>query len=331
MHFWQRVLLVIILFISIYYSGNTQTKDSLPNSNPTVKKVNPVKPKTNTNTRDSILTSLPKDSLQLKKDSVAKIDSVIVTKNKSIPQKEGYYFLQEVSLLGNEPFINKIMPKKPIMLNNDGLFYVLAFIVLILAIVKLAFPKHLVNVFSIFFQTIYRQKQTKDQLLQDKLAHFGLMLVFFASTSVFVTTLLIKNHIFSLGFWQLLTICFLLLIGVYSLKYIFVQALGLLFKQQEASTTYIFLVFLINKLIGVLLIPAIILISFSTASISQVALLFSYCAVSFLLLYRVFLTYKSVNSRLNINIFQFFLYFCGVEILPLLLIYKTSIMYWQQV
>ena len=126
------------------------------------------------------------------------------------------------------------------------MFYVIVCIVLVTALIKLLFPKHLINVFSIFFQTNYRQKQTKDQLIQDKLAHVGLMFVFYTATAVFVATLLNKFQVFKLGFWQLLLLCMLLFIVVYGLKYIFITILGILFKQQEASTTYIFLVFCSN-------------------------------------------------------------------------------------
>lgn len=325
MYLYQKVLCIFLFAVTVVFNGNAQTKDSLPKLTLVAKK-DTTKPKLTTPPPNKILDTTTIDSLP-KKDSLLKADSILQLVNKLTANNNGYGFLREESLLNNEPFINKIANLKPVSFENNYLFYLLVFIVLILAIIKLAFPKHLTNIFSIFFQTNYRQRQTKDQLLQDKLAHVGLMLVFVCSAAAYISILLHNNKIFSINFWQLLGISSLLLIIIYGLKYLFIQLLGVLFKQQEASTTYIFLVFLINKLLGVLLIPAIVLISFSTPSVAQTALTISYITIVILLLYRVFLTYKSVSNRLNVNILQFFLYFCGIEILPLLLIYKVSLFY----
>lgn len=329
MQCWQKQLF-LFLFCGIINSGiHAQTKgDTIIKQQSQLKKLDTTK-----RTPIKYQSAIIKDSIVI--DSLRQKDSILATQQTISNQTNnnnitnGFSFLQQASLLNNKPFINKIAITKTASNSKDGLFYILAFIVFILALIKVVFPKHLVNVFNIFFQTNYRQKQTKDHLLQDKLAHFGLMLVFYSSSSVFGASLLYNAALFTIGFWQLTILCFLLFLSIYSLKYIFITVLGILFKEIEASTTYIFLVFLINKLIGVLLIPVVILISFSTASIAKTSLTVSLILIGILLLYRVFLTYKSVSNRLNINIFQFFLYFCGIEILPLLLIYKASVLYWQ--
>ncbi len=243
MYLYKKVLCIFLFAFAIFINGTSQNEDSL------------LKTKRNlTNNKDSSKTKglsiLPKTSLDTitanssqKKDSLAKQDSIIPSTNNN----KGYAFLQEAPLLTNELYINKITSIKSVSSENEYLFYLLVFVVLILATIKLAFPKHLTNIFSIFFQTNYRQRQTKDQLLQDKLAHMGLMLVFVCSASIYMATLLNKNKLFSINFWQLLGISFLLLLVVYGLKYFFIQLLGVLFKQQEEITTNIYLVILIKK------------------------------------------------------------------------------------
>jgi hypothetical protein len=71
------------------------------------------------------------------------------------------------------------------------------------------------------------------------------------------------------------------------------------------------------------LIPFLFLIAYSSSGIRQVSFTISLMLIIFLFLFRFFSTYKNISGRLKINAIHFFLYFCSIEILPLLLMYKA--------
>jgi hypothetical protein len=98
---------------------------------------------------------------------------------------------------------------------------------------------------------------------------------------------------------------------------------------QEVADSYIFIVFVVNKMIGILLLPFLVLIAFSVGNIYAVAIPLSWCLVGGLFLYRFILTYTAVRNQVKVNPFHFFLYLCAFEIAPLLLIYKGLLLFFR--
>ncbi|MDQ6814028.1 MAG: hypothetical protein M3040_09835, partial [Bacteroidota bacterium] len=91
-------------------------------------------------------------------------------------------------LLDN-PFLRS--KSKPIFLvinerkrtSKDEMFYLLAGLLLLLDFIKLVFSKYFLNIFRLFFQPSFRQKQTREQLQQGNLPSLLLNLFFVLSTS----------------------------------------------------------------------------------------------------------------------------------------------------
>jgi hypothetical protein len=93
----------------------------------------------------------------------------------------------------------------------------------------------------------------------------------------------------------------------------------------EATSGYTFIVFLVNKVLGIVLIPFILLITFSPLEIKQVAITISAGVILALFLYRYLITFGVIRSNLKVSALHFFLYLCAVELLPLVLIYKLLV------
>lgn len=129
------------------------------------------------------------------------------------------------------------------------------------------------------------------------------------------------------NFWLLFLYCCTGLSAVYFVKFIFLKIAGWLFNMKEAAYSYIFIVFVINKMIGMLLLPFIALLAFSTGNVYMAGLVISWCLIAGLILYRFILTYASVRNQVKVNPFHFFLYLCAFEIAPLLLIYKALLLF----
>jgi len=122
-------------------------------------------------------------------------------------------------------------------------------------------------------------------------------------------------------------ICGLALILIYLGKYLFLVFAGWVFNTKEAAGSYIFLVFLVNKVMGVALIPFLLILSFAAPPVVDVAITVSFGMIGVLFAYRYLVSFSAIRNKLKVNVLHFFLYLCAVEVLPLLLIYKLLINY----
>jgi hypothetical protein len=129
------------------------------------------------------------------------------------------------------------------------------------------------------------------------------------------------------NFWLLFLYCSLGLAIIYVVKFVGLKITGWLFNIRSAADAYIFVVYIINKVIGIFLLPFLVLLSFLQGDAFTIAMIVSFCGVGVLLVYRFLLTYSSVRNQVRFNPFHFFLYLCAFEIAPLLLIYKALLFF----
>ncbi len=210
---------------------------------------------------------------------------------------------------------------------KDRLFYVMSAILLLLGFIRAIFPKYVNDLFLLFLQTSLRQKQTRDQLLQNNLASLFVNLLFFLSGGLFIGLYLQFRNWSSLSLWTLSLAGAGLLLVVYLFKYLFLLFAGWVFNMKEAAGSYIFFVFMVNKVMGILLIPFLLILAFAGSEIVQTAVTVSLGMLGLLYGYRYIVSFGAVRNKLKVNPLHFFLYLCAVEMLPLLLIYKLIINY----
>ena len=168
---------------------------------------------------------------------------------------------------------------------KEYLFYLLTGLVMVLAFLRFFFPRYFNNLFRVFFNTSLRQSQLTDQLLQAKLPSLFFNLFFIVSGGLFSYLLLSHFHWIDTGLqWRTAGICIGVLGIAYSLKYGTLKFTGWITGYADIVNTYIFIVFLINKIIGIILIPIIVLLAFSDPRIVQVAVTASLLMIAFMLL-----------------------------------------------
>ena len=209
--------------------------------------------------------------------------------------------------------------------NKDELFYIMCGIILFLGILRMGFPKYFNDLFSVFWRTAMRQKHIRDQLQQAGMTTLLFNIFFVVSMSVFayLMVLYIKGDIVKP--WLLLSICVVSVAFVYSFKYFVLRLTGWMFGQEEALDTYTFVVFLVNKVLSIIIIPFSLVLAFSDHNFQQIAFTVSIVLIIFLLVYRFIVGYAGVRNELKINALHLFLYFCGFEIVPVLLIYRVLV------
>jgi hypothetical protein len=270
--------------------------------------------------KDSVRNIAKSDTVNNIKDSIAK---AILDSNKKMETQ----FEQPYSILKNYPLFTSQQAEYMIIkfktkTNKDLLFYVLLSCVLFFAIVKLIFPKYVKNIFSILFQTSFRQSQTREQLLQDNVASLLFNFLFIICFGFFISLIIEKNNWITLNFFALFGYACLTLLIIYLFKLIFTRFLGYIFNVNQAATSYSFIVFIVNKIAGILLLPIIFFIAFSNPPVVHLFTNIAFSLIGFLLITRLYMTYKNTSTLLKINPIHFFLYFCSIEILPLLVLYK---------
>lgn len=224
------------------------------------------------------------------------------------------------TVTGNQWFINKPLQRKST--GSEAFFYMLAGIVLILGLVRVNFPKYFSDLFRIFFRATVRQQSIRDQLLQSSFPAFMLNMLFFFSGGLFLTLLSQYYGWMSQSFWYSILFWAGLLIAVYGFKLLVMQFLSWLFHMRDAGKTYSFIVFLMNKVMGVMLLPIIVLMALGPVTWRPAIVTLALILLAGLFIYRYLISYPSVKNTVRVNRFHFIIYLWALEIVPLLLIYK---------
>ena len=210
----------------------------------------------------------------------------------------------------------------------DSFFYFLAAMVLLLGFLKYFYSRYFANLFRVFFNTSLRQSQLTDQLLQAKLPSLLFNLFFIISGGLYVYLLLMYfGFIQANNKWILIFSSIALMGFIYFIKYCTLKFTGWVTGFTEITNTYIFVIFLINKIIGIFLVPFIIIFTYSDNDIVKTAVIISLMSIIIFLLLRFFRSYGLLQNQLKISRFHFLLYITGIELLPLLLIYKGLMVY----
>lgn len=251
---------------------------------------------------DSLRSNTFKDSLNIitaKKDTIAK-----AVKGKKQIKQTGI------------PAFNKNFGE------TDLIFYVLIFITFFLALVKNSFPKYFNSIFSLTFQATFRQTQTREQMSQNFFPAFMLNVMFILSGGLFITLFAQYYKLTAIPFWQLFVYSTTILGIIYTIKYFVIFFTGWVFNASDAAAEYRFIVFLINKLIGVLFLPILFVIAYTNDEVKKIAITVALCIVGLFIALRYLLSLARIRRNLNLSAFHFFIYLCAIEIMPLLVIYK---------
>lgn len=212
-----------------------------------------------------------------------------------------------------------------IIISKDWAFYVLVCMLLILGFLKMGYARYFNNLVRVFFNTSLRQSQLTDQLLQAKLPSMLFNAFFVLIAGYYVFILMVVSGKATFLDWNYLPVCILAVLLIYASKYLILKFVGWLTGFRQQSETYIFIVFLINKIIALAMVPIVIILTFSQKNLLYITVVSSFILIGLLMLMRFFRSYGLLQSSLKVSRFHFLLYIIGIEILPLLLIYKSAI------
>lgn len=210
---------------------------------------------------------------------------------------------------------------------KEMIFYSMIGLLLVFAFMRNAFSKYLHDLYRLIFRTTMKQRQIREQLIQTPLPSLFLNLFFFGTGGYYIALLLFYYQVSPVdNFWLLVTYCVIGLAVMYSVKFLTLKFSGWIFNIRDAMDSYIFIVFMINKIIGIFLLPVIVLLAFTQGDVYKTLLFISWIGIGGLFVYRFILTFGTVRKQIKVNPFHFLVYLSAFEIAPLLLIYKLLVM-----
>jgi hypothetical protein len=272
------------------------------------------------NYRDS-LSGNQKDSLTHTANSRDTIIGLLPSQNKlylfqQVMQKHPYYNFSGV------PVQLVIQEKK--REGSELFFYLLLVLFLYYALIRLIFAKYLGDLFTLFFRSTLRQQQLREQLLQSPLPSLLLNILFVLTGSLYASLLFRYNKWMpGTDLWLLWLNCMLVLVVVYLGKFLVLKTMGWVLRISRATDIYLFVVFMVNKMAGIFLLPVLLLLAFPEPQLLPVIISLSLFVLALLLVYRILVSYRLIRNEIKLNLFHFFLYLCAFEIAPLLMIFKV--------
>lgn len=207
--------------------------------------------------------------------------------------------------------------------NKDYLFYSFLGITMLLALIKISFPKYFNQIFWFFLHPNDRKKNVSDPINGQHIIPAVLLNLFFALTGGLFLTQIFHPVWTGGNFWKNWIIFSLVLVVVYFVKYLIIKLSGWLFNSPVAAGTYNNVVFSINKIMGLFLLPITLLIAYGGPQSIRSAISTAAIVISMLLIYRYVASFLLIKGKLSVNALHFILYLCAVEIIPLLLAYKV--------
>lgn len=217
--------------------------------------------------------------------------------------------------------------------SKDGLFYLFLILFIYVAATKVFFERYFYYLFSLFFRASMRRQQLREQLIQSPFPALLMNFLFILTAGLYSAYLLqtYYRQLLQMNFWILNVSCMAALLFIYVGKYFILKLAGWIFNISKATDTYLFMVFMVNKITGVVLLPVLVFLFFSGPLVQEISVTLSYILLIIFFIYRVTSTYSSVRNEIKVSVFQFFMYLCAFEIAPLLLIYKVLLNYLEKV
>ena len=314
----KYTLFIVLTFFTLLVTAQTPATDTPGVRQPAAA----VKP------APAAIKKLPPVAAKQVTDSVRPADTIVL----NLPFKAARNPLGYMGVLKINPYYHffgnpdSLVTEERQTTGKEAIFYILAGLLFFFSLIKLLFSKYVGNLLGLVFRGSLRQKQIREQLLQTPLPSLFLNIFFVVVAGLYVFFLLRHYQTASgTGFWLLLLYCVLAVGVVYLVKFVVLKFTGWIFNIRDAADTYIFIVFLVNKLLAIFLLPLLIMMAFSRPSWSNVLLTLSYIMVGGFFAYRYIVSFAPVRREVKVSQFHFFMYLCAFEVIPLLLIYKVLI------
>ena len=219
------------------------------------------------------------------------------------------------------------LPNRPVNSSgNDWLTILLVLILVLFASVRATYSKYLGSLFQSIFNYSTSQRMFQEKNYSFMHAAFRLEIFFYLSFAVFLYQLF---QFFETGVAYRNTGLFLFSLGLVLVYFIgkktVYKMVGFVVEGTYETSEYLFNLDNVNRVIGIVLFPIIALIAFYPFENRTLPVILGIVSVAFLYFLLLFRGFK-ILMRKQFSIFYLFLYFCTLEFLPLVLLYKIVVL-----
>ncbi len=207
--------------------------------------------------------------------------------------------------------------------NLEWIFYSFLFLFMLTALLAKYSNGLLMKLWKIYINDGFIYRQSKDQMAQQPVVSISLNLLFIFSSGIFVFFGMGWNYEFQGDVrWMILFSAFSIIGFIYIFKHVFFKILGWAFGQEEAFDDYLFVVFLNNKLAGLIFLFSSFIMAFSAPGSSSLIFKLTLFIIGLMLLYRFFRGYQLFSQQSRVGFFTLLLAFISLELIPSAVIVK---------
>lgn len=211
--------------------------------------------------------------------------------------------------------------------NADWFTLVLVFVVIGFTWIKAFYFKIFRQLVSAFFSNSIANQIVRDENILVQRASIIMSFIFYLTSSLFIYQVSVffkwDYPFLSEGILRFLVIC-LIVAFTYSFKMVLLKGLGEVFNIDKPVATYIFNIFLINNMLGLLLLPVVITTAYVVTDSTWYALYTGVAIVIISFIYRMVRAFIIWIPLKGVSFFYLMLYFCTLEIAPLIIIVKLA-------
>lgn len=210
---------------------------------------------------------------------------------------------------------------------SDWPFFILAAALSLLIALRFIYFKRLNLLLRSFFSPRFTATLIREGGVKFEMLTLGLQLVFFIVTGLLINK---ATQIYFGTFMNINTFLVLMayIISFFVVKFVLTSMISVVFKTKKESQLYIINNKMFHVVAGMVLLPLCFILYY--ANTPAINVIFYFSMVLLLLLF-VFSLIRGVISGISVkknNLYYLFLYFCTVEILPLIIIVKIVVNYY---
>jgi len=207
-------------------------------------------------------------------------------------------------------------------------FYLLLLLCLMLGGIRFMDSQYFLNLWRAFLNPILSSRQLKDQLQREKLPNLLMNIFFTIAEGAYLYYIVRYFTPYHSGNIAASFLIIMLIFGtafIYVCKYLAIRFSGWAFKVEGITDQYLFNVFLVNKILGMSLVPFIIILAFADHSFASGFVTISFIIAGAMILNRYIRSWQALGSFFQFSKFHFFMYLCTSELLPLSVLIKLLI------
>jgi len=205
--------------------------------------------------------------------------------------------------------------------NTDWIFFTFLICFVFAALVIFIKNKRITQVFKAFLVPHFTNQLTRDGDIIREFFIYPILLVFFASSSILISSALIHfvhyEIILSQSIWILIA---LLLFFIF--KIILINLVGLIFQTSKETYEYLTNYIIFLMVLGLSLFPFVFFQEYATPVISRLFLYIVLGIFVIITIYRILRGFLIGLKSERYNLYYLFLYLCTVEILPFMISVK---------